>query len=157
MTPRLTQLGRAIRSFLWLSPPVWQQLFLGQRALIEARREIATRPVGSFVQVTENPPLDAPNVDPQTIRRARFVAAGVVRAAKYLWGASTCLTRSMAIQRRLHDEGIHGAFLRVGVGRRDGAFVAHAWIELDGRVIGDEPTVVQMYTALDGVSVTHFR
>jgi hypothetical protein len=63
----------------------------------------------------------------------------------------------MAIQRRLNDEGIHGAFLRVGVGRRDGAFVAHAWIELDGRVIGDEPTVVQMYTALDGVSVRHFR
>jgi hypothetical protein len=132
-------------------------LALGHRALERARREIATRPVGNLVQVDTNAANEEENVSAPTIRRARLIADGVARASKYLWGSSTCLTRSIAIQQRLNAEGIFGSRMRVGVARQNGAFVAHAWIELDGRVIGDDALAVQMYTPLEGLSVSQFE
>ncbi len=157
MMLRPLQLWRAIRNIGWLSPDVWREMVLGQRALAFARDDLKNRPVGALLRVDDGSTTSAESADAATIRRARLIADGVTRASKYLWGSSTCLSRSIAIQKRLNDEGIHGGDLRVGVARQNGKFVAHAWVELDGRVIGDDPIAVQMYSPLDGLSISQFQ
>ena len=49
-----------------------------------------------------------------------------------------CLVRSMALQRLLERDGIEGGRLVVGVRRRSGEFAAHAWVELQGRPLGED-------------------
>jgi hypothetical protein len=51
-------------------------------------------------------------------------------------GADTCLRRCLVLARRLRR---FGPVLRIGV-RRDesGAFVAHSWLEIDGRTLDPE-------------------
>ena len=86
--------------------------------------------------------------------RARNVARGITRAARYGVFTPTCLVRSMAIARRFGDEGILGGVVRVGVARRNGQFVAHAWVEFDGEVIGDDASAVDRYEPLDELQLT---
>jgi len=59
------------------------------------------------------------------------------------WTA-TCLRRSLALRWLLRRRGLP-AELCVGVGRDDGRMHAHAWVELSGRVVDDQPTVVAEY------------
>jgi hypothetical protein len=87
-------------------------------------------------------------------RAARRVALGVSRAADHGVFTPTCLVRSMAITSRLLREGIEGGTLRVGVARRNGEFVAHAWVEFGGEVIGDDASAVERYEPLDGLQLT---
>ncbi len=87
-------------------------------------------------------------------RAARAVALGVSRAADHGVFTPTCLVKSMAITSRLQREGIEGGILRVGVARRNGEFVAHAWVEFAGDVIGDDASAVERYEPLDGLQLT---
>ena len=47
--------------------------------------------------------------------------------------------------------------MRVGVQLVDGQFVAHAWVEYNGAVTGDDPDVVERYQPLSGIEVVEFR
>ena len=48
---------------------------------------------------------------------------------------ATCLTQAIAAQTLLARRGYRSQ-LRIGVARdRDGAFIAHAWIEHEGRIV----------------------
>lgn len=70
----------------------------------------------------------------------------VTRAARYGVFRPQCLVRSMAIQRMLRRRGIADGNLHIGVRTQDGEFQAHAWIELDGMVIGDTRQHVSTFT-----------
>lgn len=39
--------------------------------------------------------------------------------------------------------------MRIGVGKSGDQFLAHAWLELDGRVINDRPSVTGRFAKLD--------
>ena len=39
----------------------------------------------------------------------------------------------------------------------NGQFVAHAWVEYNGAVTGDDPDVVERYQPLSGIEVVEFR
>ncbi len=61
----------------------------------------------------------------------------VMAASRYVPRA-TCMTQALAAQILLVRRG-YDAMLRIGVARDNrGAFVAHAWVEQDGRVIVGE-------------------
>jgi len=62
----------------------------------------------------------------------------------------------MAIQRMLRRRGITASRINVGVRRRNGEFEAHAWIELDGVVIGDSRQHVQTFTRLPDLRLVEF-
>jgi hypothetical protein len=54
-------------------------------------------------------------------------------------GRGVCLEQSLVAYRFLSAQGSSPELI-IGVGRRDGKFIAHAWIALGGRPIGDSPT-----------------
>jgi hypothetical protein len=59
----------------------------------------------------------------------------------------------MALRQLLTRDGIDEARVRVGVQVVGGTFVAHAWVEYGGQVVGDDPASVSRYAPL-GVTVS---
>jgi hypothetical protein len=55
--------------------------------------------------------------------------------------------RSLALQRILGRRGI-AATLQVGLGRRPKLFPGHAWLEIDGAIVNDDPAIVARYVPL---------
>lgn len=53
----------------------------------------------------------------------------------------------------LDDANIEGAQVRVGVQLSQGRFLAHAWVEYSGQVVGDDPAMVAQYVPLTGIQV----
>jgi hypothetical protein len=152
------RLRNALRKGRELSPRDWWRLALGQVALIRAYVDVRTRPRGDLVRRPAD--TSAPTAPPSGSREgprleeARRVALGVTRASAYGVFTPTCLVRSLAICRRLETEGIPGAVVRVGVAKRSGRFVAHAWVEYAGEVIGDDEDTVERYASFDDLHVS---
>lgn len=101
------------------------------------------RPVGRLVAVGGARHVAA--VERRDARTIRSVVWAVTRAARYGVIRPRCLVRSMALQRMLSRHGVEGAELRIGVRMQEGEFGAHAWVELDGRVVGDDPAHVATF------------
>ena len=57
-----------------------------------------------------------------------------------------CLQRSAATARFLKKHGIPAQLV---IGAQQFPFRAHAWVELDGRVVNDKPYMAEMYAVLD--------
>lgn len=77
-----------------------------------------------------------------------LVVEAVERSARRLH-LGNCLTRSLTAQGMLRRHGLPGE-LRIGVHRTAGGFAAHAWLEADGEVLNDEPSIGERFTAFDG-------
>ena len=67
----------------------------------------------------------------------------------------TCMHRSLALQRVLARRGVV-ATLQIGLGRRPRLLPGHAWLEIGGAVVNDDPDVVARYAPLD-ISETALR
>lgn len=131
----------------------WWLALRGQISLLRAQMDLRRRPQGHLVRKhQDNRPSTKAN--PDELPRARRVAQGVTRAAAHGVFTPTCLVQSMAISSRLENEGIRGGTVRVGVAKRNGKFVAHAWVEFGGVVIGDDASAVERYQPLDELEVT---
>lgn len=76
--------------------------------------------------------------------QAYWFANLVNRVARHypIWG--NCLKRSLTLWFLLRRHGIISD-LRIGVRRHQGEFQAHAWVEYDGQIINDQPTVYEHY------------
>lgn len=72
----------------------------------------------------------------------------VQSAARYskLW--TNCLKKSLVLWYLLRYQGI-AAQIQIGARLEQGQFLAHAWVEYQGFVVGDYQDVGQHYTALD--------
>ena len=128
------------------------RLLQAQIALIRARIEVRRRPQGELVAAANVP--ERPHTARLDQRQdAERIGQSVSRAAKYGLFRPTCLVRSIAISNLLRKQGISGGRIRVGVGMRDGKFVAHAWVEYDGIVIGDDDSVVGRFETIDDLKV----
>ncbi len=74
----------------------------------------------------------SPEVDPDLVGRC-------IRRAARLVLRGTCLTQALSIQLMLARRG-RPSTLRFGASKTEGTFSAHAWVEVDGRiVIGSYP------------------
>ena len=123
-------------------------------ALLRAQLRVWTRPTGRLVRPPS--PEDAvPRVgtpaaelEPR-VRRAALALDRSVRRGPLRPG---CLVRSLALADLLARRGVPDGCIRIGV-RRDGGRLldAHAWVELDGRVVGDDPRRVRGFTPLGTV------
>lgn len=93
-------------------------------------RQIAAQ----MIRVENERQLERPQVN-QITRAVRVMS-------KYVPQAS-CLTQALAAQTLLANEGQRSQ-LRVGVTQNDGKLEAHAWVQIDGRVvIGGRESVVR--------------
>lgn len=83
------------------------------------------------------------------LTEAMAVARLVGVAARWSPVKASCLVRSLVLCRLLRRRGL-AADLRIGVGRPDGRFSAHAWVEHWGVAVGDSEDVERRFAAFDG-------
>ena len=128
----------------------WKDLLRAQLALAQAQREMQRRPVGEMVR-DEPVPVGVSSED--RIDEARRIALAVNRAAEFGLFRPRCLVKSRALRRLLDRAGVEGAQVRVGVQLSQGRFLAHAWVEYAGQVVGDDSAVVARYVPMTGIQV----
>lgn len=69
-------------------------------------------------------------------------------ASRYPFRWSLCLHSSLALQDWLNQGGVYPE-LRIGVSKMGGKFTAHAWLELDGRVLNDRQRVTSRFVPMN--------
>jgi len=74
------------------------------------------------------------------------ICAAVDLACVWYWKEVRCLQRSAVATCLLKR---HGVPAQMVIGAQQIPFRAHAWVEVDGRVVNDKPYMRQMYAVLD--------
>jgi len=74
------------------------------------------------------------------------ICRAVDRASVWYWKQVTCLHRSAATTCLLRRAGIAA---RLVIAAQSTPFRAHAWVEVEGEVVGDRPYMNEIYTVLD--------
>lgn len=74
------------------------------------------------------------------------ICAAVDKACIWYWKEVRCLQRSAATVCLLRK---HGVQAQMVIGAERMPFKAHAWVEVDGRVVNDKPYMSQIYAVLD--------
>ena len=122
--------------------------------MIVAQRLVRQRAPGQLTARNEDTvPSRNSLPDSQASDRAHALGTAIRRAAKYGLFRPACLVRAIALRHMLGAAGIRGAVIRVGVKQAEEGMVAHAWVELDGDVIGDSVAHVREYAPLNELSV----
>ena len=85
---------------------------------------------------------------PLSQAEAAAIGLAVNRAANHVLGAASCLTRSLLLRWLLRFYGTPSD-LRIGVRVEQGKFAAHAWVEMDGIPVNDQPEAVADFVAFD--------
>jgi len=74
------------------------------------------------------------------------ICSAVDMACIWYWKEALCLQRSAAAACLLKR---HGVPAQMVLGAQQMPFKAHAWVEVDGRVVNDKPYTSEMYGVLD--------
>src|SRR5579872_1369240 len=85
-------------------------------------------------------PLPAELQNENTLRIVRAVHSAELHGLTH----PNCLERSMTLWWILRRAGIDGE-LRIGARKQGGQFEAHAWVELDGKILNDDANVHRHY------------
>jgi len=90
-----------------------------------------------------NYPVGANTPDPNSIERINYA---IDLACIWYWKEALCLQRSAATACLLKKYGVPAQMV---IGAQQLPFRAHAWVEVDGRVVNDKPYTPEMYAVLD--------
>ena len=74
------------------------------------------------------------------------ICRAVDMACIWYWKEALCLQRSAATACLLKRTGVPAQMV---IGAQQMPFKAHAWVEVDGRVVNDKPYTPEMYAVLD--------
>jgi hypothetical protein len=74
------------------------------------------------------------------------ICSAVDMACIWYWKEALCLQRSAATSCLLKN---HGIFAQMVIGAQQLPFKAHAWVEVEGRVVNDKAYVPEIYAILD--------
>lgn len=77
---------------------------------------------------------------------AERICAAVDLASIWYWKPVLCLQRSAATACLLKRHGVRAQMI---LGAQQMPFKAHAWVEVDGRVVNDKPYMREIYAVLD--------
>lgn len=77
---------------------------------------------------------------------AKRICSAVALACVWYWKQALCLQRSAALACLLRSYGIRA---QVVIASRPIPFQAHAWVEVEGRVVNDKPDVQETYAVLE--------
>jgi hypothetical protein len=83
---------------------------------------------------------------PTQVNRAEQICPAVDMACIWYWKEVLCLQRSAATTCLLKRYGVPAQMI---LGAQQMPFKAHAWVEVDGRVVNDKPYMREMYAVLD--------
>jgi len=90
-----------------------------------------------------NCPVQTKNCFPPAVEQ---VCYAVDLASIWYWKEARCLQRSAATACLLKQYGVRAQMV---IGAQQLPFKAHAWVEVDGRVVNDKPYMREMYGVLD--------
>jgi hypothetical protein len=110
---------------------IYFDLFLARRNFTALYQKVHNYPMG---KVTEDPDAN------------RKICAAVDMACIWYWKEALCLQRSAATACLLKRYGILAQLI---IGAQQMPFKAHAWVEVDGRVVNDKPYMRETYAVLD--------
>jgi|SRR6267154_1923788 len=88
-------------------------------------------------------PLGKEAPSPEAVER---ICAAVDMACIWYWKEALCLQRSSALACLLKRYGVPAQMV---IGAQQMPFKAHAWVEVDGRVVNDKPYTPELYAVLD--------
>lgn len=88
-------------------------------------------------------PVNKKTLSPDAVER---ICSAVDMACIWYWKEALCLQRSAATACLLKQ---HGVPANMVIGAQQMPFKAHAWVEVDGRVVNDKPYSPEMYAVLD--------
>ena len=74
------------------------------------------------------------------------ICSAIDMACIWHWKEALCLHRSAATACLLKKYGVPAQLV---IGAQQMPFKAHAWVEVDGRVVNDKPYTPEMYAVLD--------
>jgi hypothetical protein len=101
---------------------------------------------GNFARLYDkvrNYPVRARTPEQDAIER---INGAVDMASIWYWKEALCLQRSAATACLLRKYGVPAQLV---IGAQQLPFKAHAWVEVDGRVVNDKPYTAEMYAVLD--------
>jgi hypothetical protein len=84
----------------------------------------------------------------QTEKLLHALRVAVDRARRNHLYPMTCLRRALTLQKMLAKRGI-AADLKIGVRKENGQLSAHAWLEYQGKVLGEAEKVTEKFNALE--------
>ena len=90
---------------------------------------------------------DASQLGPGDAAAARQVSHAVDAGLGLLPVKATCLRRSITLMRELQRRG-QASVLHIGVRNVRGAVEAHAWVEVQGEVVNDDPGLTRTYVEI---------
>lgn len=120
--------------------------FLVLRAYLELIRVDLYLARGNFASLyskVRNYPVSKTVESPDAVEK---ICAAVDMACIWYWKQVLCLQRSAATACLLKGQGVHSQMM---IGAQQMPFKAHAWVEVDGRVVNDKPYMREMYAVLD--------
>jgi len=79
-------------------------------------------------------------------RAVEEICPAVDMACIWYWKEALCLQRSAATACLLRQYGVPAQLV---IGAQQTPFKAHAWVEVEGRVVNDKPYMPEMYAVLD--------
>lgn len=88
-------------------------------------------------------PVGKRPLSPDAVAR---VCSAIDMACIWYWKKALCLQRSAATTCLLKRYGVPAQMV---IGTRRMPFKAHAWVEVDGRVVNDKPYTSEIYAVLD--------
>jgi hypothetical protein len=88
-------------------------------------------------------PVGARTREPDAVERINYA---IDMACIWYWKEALCLQRSAATACLLKKYGVPAQMV---IGAQLMPFKAHAWVEVDGRVVNDKPYTPEMYAVLD--------
>ena len=144
-----------IGKLLSLGPRGWWDLTEAQYYVFRAQAQLRKRPLGSLVSRAKVLSLTSPAgaIDARRAE-ARALARALDRVASHGFSRPLCLARSLALHYLLERRGIQGSEVRVGVRRAGTSLEAHAWVEWQGEVLGDDPLRINEFQQIDDLKVS---
>lgn len=110
---------------------IWFDLYLARGNFVALYDRVRNYPLGKMVPA------------PDAVER---VCSAVDMACIWYWKEALCLQRSAATSCLLKN---HGILAQMVIGVQHLPFKAHAWVEVDGRVVNDKPYLPELYATLD--------
>jgi hypothetical protein len=84
--------------------------------------------------------------EPPGYRTIEEICGAMDMACIWYWKEALCLQRSAATACLLRHYGVPAQLV---IGAQQMPFKAHAWVEVEGRVVNDKPYMHEMYAVLD--------
>lgn len=104
---------------------------------------LATSNFAALYDKVRNYPIGNQTQAPDAVGR---ICHAVDVACICYWKEALCLQRSAATACLLKKYGVPAQMV---IGTQQMPFKAHAWVEVDGRVVNDKPYTPEMYAVLD--------